>query len=480
MIYSRLLLILFSFILSFGILHAQPLKIIVTGDMHGWLEPRTAEGKMLGGAAEMLAHWKAAEGYSPEKFLVISCGDIATGPAISTAYKGEPAVAVMNMMGYDVSAVGNHEFDFGGVGSLKKIQGWAKFPFVAANLVFDDGSPVDNIPATMMYEEQGIKVGVIGLTLQNLASMIQANNMSGRPYAEYVRKNAAELRAKGAKTIIVVSHVPQAELCALAKEVADLNIPLMLGGHTHEVTQQKIGDTWVVSCGKWWECYGRIDLDVDPEGGRASVVESKQVWLLQKIDKVMSDLEVKAEIDKWREKVIKEYGERLGFTVTGLSRRWAICNLATDSWLSEYHADLAICNLGAFRQDLTPGEVKLSDLIVVMPFDNSLIRMRISGGQLKNYVDTMKREILVFGGAKRKGEELTIISSGKTVEPSSQYVLLINSYLYGISPELKLADPKPETVSGDWRAPVIGWLRKNPTCVDGPIESIISIFGRSE
>ncbi len=470
---------LVSFFL-FGILHAQPLKIIVTGDMHGWLEPRAADGKIAGGAAEMLAYWKIAEGYSPGKFLVISCGDIATGPAVSSVFKGEPAVAAMNMMGYDVSGVGNHEFDFGGVGSLIRMKGWAKFPFIAANIALADGSPVDNIQPAMMYEEQGIKVGVIGLTLQNLAGMTQASDITGLPYAECVRKYAAELRANGAKTVIVVSHVPQAELCVLAKEVADLNIPLMLGGHTHEVAQQKIGNTLVVSCGKWWECYGRIDLEVDPENGSATAVESKQVWLLQKTDKALSDPDVKAETGRWREKMIKEYGERLGFTVTGLSRKWTICNLATDAWLSAYPADLAICNLGAFRKDLPPGEIHLYDLIEVMPFDNSLLRMKITGGRLKNYAATMKKEILVFGGAKRKGDDMTLISSGKMIDPPSEYKLLINSYLYGISPELEQADPNPEKISGDWRAPVVEWLKVNPTCADRPVEGLVDSSARIE
>ncbi len=473
-------LIFLAYFLCVGSLLAQPLKIIATGDMHGWIESRIVEGKVIGGAAEMLAYWRNNEGYSPEKFLVISCGDIATGPAISTVFKGDPTIDVMNMMGYDVSAIGNHEFDFTGVTGVRRMQGWAKFPFVAANIANTDGSQVDFIRPSMMYEEQGIKVGIVGLTLQNLSSSIISSGISGKPYAEYVRKYSAELREKGAKVIIVLAHVPQAELCALAKEVADLNIPLMLGGHTHEVTQQKIGNTWVASCGKWFECYGRIDIDVDEKTGSSTVQSSKLVWLIQDKETAVSAPEIKAEVDRWREKVTKEYGETLGFTSSGLKRQWDICNLATDSWLAEYPADLAISNLGGFRQDLQPGEIRKLDLIGVMPFGNSLLRMKITGEQLRNYVTSMKKEILVFGGAKRKGDELTIIKTSNAIDPSSSYSLLINSYLYGLSPELNAADPKPETVSDDWGKPVMDWFRKNPTSKGKPVESILDLKPRVE
>ncbi len=472
--------LLFVFIINISVLQAGTLKILATGDMHGWIEPRNVDGKILGGAAEMLACWKRDEGYSPEKFLVISCGDIATGPAISTAYKGEPAVVVMNKMGYDVSALGNHEFDFGGIEGIVKLQSWSKFPIIAANIVKDGISSIDVIPPVMMYEEQGMKVGIIGLTLQNLSSVTQSKSISGKPYAEYVRKYTAELREKGAKTIIVVAHVPQVELCALAKDVDDLDIPLMLGGHTHEITQQKIGQTWVVSCGQWWECYGRIDIEVDEQTGRSAVSSAKQVWLLQDKDKAISDPELKAEIGIWHEKVLKEHGESLGFTSTGLNRQWAICNLVTDSWLAEYQADLAISNLGGFRQDLQPGEIRRMDLIGVMPFDNSLLRIKLTGDQLKSYVSTMKKEILVFGGIRRKGDELSFIKEDKPFEPDTAYSLLINSYLYGMSPELKAADPEPEKVSDDWRKPVIEWLKKKQSNPDKPLEGMIDSKARIE
>ena len=152
----------------------------------------------------------------------------------------------------------------------------------------------------------------------------------------------------------------------------------------------------------------------------------------------------------------------------------------TDSWLSEYPADLAISNLGGFRQDLPPGEIKKLDLVGVMPFDNTLLRMKITGEQLKNYIGLMNKEILVFGGCMRKGDDLSFMKMDKAFDPAATYSLLINNYLYGLSPELKAADPKPETVSDDWRKPVMEWFRKNPTSAENPIEGIADASPRIE
>ena len=62
----------------------------------------------------MISVWQDDLGYAPGgTFLVLSGGDMWTGPAISTWFQGQSMVEVMNAMDYDAAAVGNHEFDFG-------------------------------------------------------------------------------------------------------------------------------------------------------------------------------------------------------------------------------------------------------------------------------------------------------------------------------------------------------------------------------
>jgi 2',3'-cyclic-nucleotide 2'-phosphodiesterase (5'-nucleotidase family) len=117
---------------------AQPkrLTILYTNDEHGWLVAQKAkDGSSVGGAAEMLGRWRQQEGYTPDgPFLVLSGGDMWTGPAISSWFNGDAAAEVLNLMGYQAAAVGNHEFDFG-LDVLRRHAKDAKFPFLSANLV---------------------------------------------------------------------------------------------------------------------------------------------------------------------------------------------------------------------------------------------------------------------------------------------------------------------------------------------------------
>ena len=108
----------------------RELTVLYSNDEHGWMEG-VEPGR---GAANLLGLWREKEGYSEDgPFLLLSGGDHWTGPAISTWFEGEGMVEVMNTMGYDATAIGNHEFDFGLDNLELRIQ-QANFPYLAANI----------------------------------------------------------------------------------------------------------------------------------------------------------------------------------------------------------------------------------------------------------------------------------------------------------------------------------------------------------
>ena len=95
-----------------GIISTQQEKnviILYTNDEHGWLEPT----KTTAGAPGLMGLWREKEGYTKDgPFLILSGGDMWTGPAISTWFRGKPMADVMNAMDYAAGTIGNHEFDF--------------------------------------------------------------------------------------------------------------------------------------------------------------------------------------------------------------------------------------------------------------------------------------------------------------------------------------------------------------------------------
>lgn len=467
-------LILFTFgITLFG--RAVPINVLATGDMHGWLEPQQVDGQWLGGSAEMLAYWKKVEHYTPKQFLVVGCGDTATGPALATVLKNGPVLGVMNIMGYDACAVGNHEFDY----SRALLDTWQKtahFPFISANLVNKDGTPSEFSPY-MMYEEQGVKVAVIGLTTSDVAEIASTNGLSGTSYAKALRKWVPEARAKGAQTVIVVAHVPMQPLIELSQQVADLKIPLMLGGHSHELGQMKIGDTWIVNTGQWWDSYSRINLDYNPQTGKTVVLAANQVWLQQ--GKARADRAVTTEINRWKAQFDTDYNTPIGYTATGLQRNAGVPNFITDCWLTQYPTnDMAFSNMGGFRQDLPPGTVTKSTLIGIMPFSNSLQQITLSGEQLLAFLP--RDGSIYMAGIRLVKGQYQFIKTGQPVDPAATYHVLINNYYYNVSRVLTTADTAPVTVADDWRQPVYDWLAAHPTSKDTPLESLVDVKGRGE
>ncbi|HOS44421.1 MAG TPA: sugar-binding protein, partial [Armatimonadota bacterium] len=274
---------------------AVPVRMLVTGDMHGMVLPQQIDGMTVGGAAEMLARWKTHEGYRPDRVLTIAMGDIATsGSLLCTLLKGAPAIDAMNAMGYDVCVIGNHEFDLG----IDGFMGWqrqAAFPFISANLTLD-GAPWDVVPPYIILKQNGVKVGILGLTTQHL------NQRKGMPIAgaftDVVKRYVPEMRAKGAQVVIVAAHEGSALLAKVATETADLNIPLWLGAHTHELTSIRAGAGRLVCAGEWYLHYCRIDLDYDPVSGACLVKTVRQETLAGK--QPAADRALAAKLAAWK------------------------------------------------------------------------------------------------------------------------------------------------------------------------------------
>jgi hypothetical protein len=280
-------------------LWAAPIKVLLTGDMHGMVLPRQVDGRTYGGAAEMLAYWKKHEGYRASQFITIANGDIATNGALySSLLKGMPAIEAMNLMGYDVCSLGNHEFDMG-VDGMKAWQRQAKFPFVSANLTVD-GQPWIQVPPYVILTQNGVKVGIIGLTTQHL------NQRKGlpiaQPFADALRKYVPEMRAQGARVIIVAAHEWSGLLLETAQAVRDLGIPLWLGAHSHEITDKETEFGRIVCAGDWFDTYARIDLDYDPRTG-ACTVQSVQIKEVVSETRPPADRTLAARLAAWKKRL---------------------------------------------------------------------------------------------------------------------------------------------------------------------------------
>jgi len=460
----------------------REIVIIHTNDEHGYLLSTESKDFLEGGAAHCAASW-LRKGCDPSasqgNVLLLSSGDNWMGQAISTWFRGQSTIEVMNAMGYRASVVGNHDLDAGQEVLRERIKE-ARFPYLAANL-YRQGTeePVDWVKPYLIVEINGVKVGIIGLALKETPDVTAAKHLEGLAFGDYepaLRRWVPVVRAQGAEIILVEAHVCPQDLALLAKKVKDLDIALFEGGHCHQSALTSAGGALVAVASSYWRDYVLTKLTYDSATGKVVKSEQELVDVLYpKAAKSASAPEpvVQGIIAKWDERTQTMLGEVIGYTATGLRKASAaLHNLLTDSWLWAYpQADVALSNVGGFRQDLARGQITVRDIVSVLPFENEMYELEVKGKDILYALKT-SGEPLVLGGIRREGEdELILLKDGSPLKPEATYRLLITDYLYGNpSYPFKLQDSQPYETSVSWRQPVIDWIRVQKSDRDNPLE----------
>ncbi|HVO29592.1 MAG TPA: bifunctional metallophosphatase/5'-nucleotidase, partial [bacterium] len=210
------------------------LTILGVNDFHGAIEERTVVLKTsggttatvhVGGAALLAAYVQRVREVNPGGTILLNAGDMWQGSMESNYFEGRPVVMLDDAIGYDATAVGNHEFDYGPAGpvalaaptdpgetrygALLARREEAKFPFLSANAIsVSAGAP--SFAATTMIERKGLKIGIVGLSTEDTPNTTQPANIVGlsfRPPAPALVAAAKDLRARGADLVLVTAHI---------------------------------------------------------------------------------------------------------------------------------------------------------------------------------------------------------------------------------------------------------------------------------
>ena len=199
----------------------KEVNIVATNDMHANIDAFSQLGAIVDSLRTI-----------DPSLLVFSAGDNRTGNPINDMYNipSYPIVALMNQLGYNGSALGNHEFD---LGSLPRLIGLSNFRYICANIHADDSTGVRTVPY-QVFDVEGVKVGVIGVIQVNQMGRpdTHPDNLAGItfqkpeevvPQYEFLRREC--------DVVILLSHAGYDE----DKRLADRFpwIDLIIGGHTH-------------------------------------------------------------------------------------------------------------------------------------------------------------------------------------------------------------------------------------------------------
>jgi 2',3'-cyclic-nucleotide 2'-phosphodiesterase (5'-nucleotidase family) len=294
-------------------------------------------------------------------------------------------------------------------------------------------------------------VGILGLTYHDLTSIVRASAIEGLrslPPAETVRRYLPELR-ETCDLVIVLSHLGLEADVELARAVPE--IALIVGGHSHRVliAGAQTGGTLIVQAGAYGEYLGQVAVPWDRDQGQIAA-DGIQSTVTEVAGDGKSHGEVKAIVDRWSAKA-EETGSRVvGESAVPLKKgrgiETALGNLITDAMRAADLGDgrpsaIALHNDGGIRAHLDAGQITYAELYSVLPFDNSLIGLDLTGAQvldmLEASINDQSSEVQVSGlsfvhrPSKPRGQRvLEVAVDGEPLDPSNTYRVVTIDYLY--------------------------------------------------
>jgi 2',3'-cyclic-nucleotide 2'-phosphodiesterase (5'-nucleotidase family) len=401
------------------------ITVLYTNDEHGWI----AESAEAEGAAKLMGLWRDVEGLNDaDGFLVLSGGDNWTGPAISTWFDGAPTVDVMNAMGYDAAAIGNHEFDFT-VDGLRDRIAEAQFPYLSANIRLSGSQSVPDFATPYVIREvAGVRVGLVGLTTTSTPQTAFPTHVADYDfisYAEALEQWVPQVWGAGAEIILVTGHICPGEMRALASVAQQLGVSMIGGGHCHQRRVAEVSesqDVALIQAGWQMGHYAKLEIEFDlDEGTVRNLVPS-----VAPNTGGTADPEIAAIVREWEEAAAAELSVIIGYVQQTIGRTSATMhNLVTDSWLFVYpNADIAMTNAGGIRQSIPSGDITRGTIVSVLPFQNSLVELELTGGEV---ISCLGGDLIVGGMTAIGGH---FHSDGTPLKADSVYSVLTTDYLY--------------------------------------------------
>jgi len=295
----------------------QRLVILGTNDIHGALAPVSLKSRepdggpsvdyTAGGAAILAGYVRAIQEEYGQRLLWLDSGDEFQGSIESNMEQGAPVVQVLNGLGLQAAAVGNHEFDFG-LEALKARMSEALYPYLAANIFQKGTKTLASFPNTRprtIFTLGGIRVGVIGLTTQDTPTTTRTHNVRELDFGDLkstTLSEAASLRREGAQVIVLNAHVglkcergrvypghsfrkptdPQGEcgekdeLVRLLKSLPAGTVDAVVAGHSHQIVHHWVAGVPVIQGGASGRYLNLIHIAFDPVSGKV-VREKSQI-----------------------------------------------------------------------------------------------------------------------------------------------------------------------------------------------------------
>ncbi|MCS0023613.1 MULTISPECIES: bifunctional UDP-sugar hydrolase/5'-nucleotidase UshA [Vibrio diabolicus subgroup] len=420
--------------------------------------------------------------------LLLSGGDINTGVPESDLQDAEPDFKGMSKIGYDAMALGNHEFD-NPLDVLFKQQEWASFPMLSAN-IYDKNTGKRLFQPYAMFNKQGIKIAVIGLTTEDTAKLGNPEfieQIDFRDPKEEAKNLIAELKdTEYPDLIFAVTHMGHYENgnrginapgdVALARYLNEGDLDMIVGGHSQEPVCMegpnvikksfKPGDecqpdqqngAYIVQAHEWGKYVGRADYEF--RNGELSMVsydlipvnlkkkikvdgQSQRVLIQEEIEQDETMLEFLRPYQekgqgKLNVKIAESNGKLEGDRNVVRYQQTNLGRLIATAHMERAKADFAVMNSGGVRDSIAAGDITYKDVLTVQPFGNMVSYVDMTGKEVLDYLNVVATKPVDSGAYAQfagiamsinNGEVTNVFIGNKQLRLDGNYRFTVPSY----------------------------------------------------
>ncbi len=362
------------------------LIILHTNDVHSRVDDKLGYASVKG--------WKDYYEAQGARVMLLDAGDNLHGYPIANLGQGENIVDIMNAVGYTAMTPGNHDFNYG-TGRLLELKKDMKFDLLSANFTDKDGR--EALTPSKLYNMDGVKVGVIGISTPDTETKTNPENVRGYSFnnnkiSNMVQLQINKLEKEGADYIVALGHLGLDEeskpYCSDDIIEQTQGIDVFVDGHSHtalengKVVKDKAGnDVMLAQTGNYIESIGKVTIENIKDKDNAKITASliKEAKIDEPTKKLIDDK--KAEIKPMLDTIVAKTevmldGERDPGVRTGETN---LGDLAADAIRAVAGADVALTNGGGIRTSLKEGNITYGNLNSVFPFGNIVVSIDVKG-----------------------------------------------------------------------------------------------------
>ena len=404
----------------------EKITIIGTGDLQGHLDavPQilhiTESGKKIkitGGISRIATLIRRIQQTTNNPVIVLSSGDDLMGPYFHQ-FHGKVIFGLMEESGYQILALGNHEFD-NGPDVLAKALNSVDFPVLCSDLEVRGTSLEKSCQPYLIREYQGVRIGFFSLMTEDFSTITMTGKVKIRPDQDAAARDMVSLlKKKGAEVIIAVTHIGTSVDRTIAARVPGIDI--IFGGHSHNYMgrPETVNNTLIVNGGKQGPALVRLDVCLDP---KKHVVPASAIYsLIPVTEDITEDPTIKNHLAAYRKRLpaVEIIGRtrKPWFLNSEIlrTRESGVADMITDMIRSQFNVDIVLYNSGAFRGDTEypPGPITSRMLSAIDEFSSTVFLLSLQGKYLPEILEHSAALIGQGGFLQVSGIQFTIDTAG--------------------------------------------------------------------